>query len=111
MHWDFTVATINLGAFRNAFGVTLLISASSIAFGTLLGTFLGLSSVAPLAFLRAFARVVVELFLALPVLVVLVWIYFSVPLFVRGLVLSGFSAAVVGLSLSLSAFVAEIIRA
>jgi polar amino acid transport system permease protein len=51
----------------------------------------------------------VELFLALPVLVLLIWIYFCGPLLL-GISLSGFWTAVVALSLSLSAFAAEIVR-
>jgi polar amino acid transport system permease protein len=51
----------------------------------------------------------VETFLALPVLVLLIWIYYCGPLLLN-IRLSSFWTAVVALTLSLGAFVAEIVR-
>jgi polar amino acid transport system permease protein len=52
----------------------------------------------------------VEVFRGLPALVVLVWVYFALPI-ITGVTLSGFHAAVLGLTLSQAAFSAEIFRA
>ena len=54
--------------------------------------------------------VFIELFRALPILVVLIWIYYVVPT-LFGWKFSPFTAAVLALSLNLAAFAAETVRA
>ncbi|HEX3556378.1 MAG TPA: amino acid ABC transporter permease [Thermoanaerobaculia bacterium] len=110
MHWNFTVVWAAGPALASAFLVTVFISMASILIGTAFGSALALFSLSQSAPLRVAGRAIIELFLSLPALVVLVWIYFSVPLAFPAVTLSGFTASILGLSLSLSAFVAEIIR-
>ncbi|MGD0253374.1 MAG: ABC transporter permease subunit [Verrucomicrobiota bacterium] len=68
---------------------------------------LGRAAKSPLV--RIPVSIYVETFLALPVLVLLIWIYYCGPLLLN-IRLSSFWTAVVALTLSLGAFVAEIVR-
>lgn len=111
MAWDFSVVWSNLGLFLRAWAVTVELSALSIALGTGLGVLLGVGSLSHSRWANIPARIVMEAFLALPPLVIIIWLYFCLPLLPQRLVLSGFMASVFGLGLSLSAFVAQIVRA
>lgn len=108
--WDFGLIWRNREVFIQGGWITVQITALSIVFGTAGGSFLGLGRASKSPWVRLPVSAFVELFLALPVLVLLVWVYYCAPLFL-GINLSGFWTAVLVLSLSLSAFVAEIVRA
>ncbi|WP_026735223.1 amino acid ABC transporter permease [Fischerella sp. PCC 9605] len=110
MDWNFSVVWNNLLQLYFAFITTVWISIGSITLGTTLGVLLGVLSVISLSLISWLARLFIELFLAVPALVLLVWLYYSLPLIVSGLVIDGQNCAILGLGLSLSAFVAEIIR-
>ena len=111
MDWDFSVVWNHIGLFVRALGVTVQISALSIVLGSVLGLLLGIGSLVRSRFVSILSRVVIELFLALPALVIIIWLYYCLPLLAPRLLLSGFGASVVGLGLSLCAFVAQIVRA
>ncbi|MFN3294009.1 MAG: amino acid ABC transporter permease [Gemmobacter sp.] len=90
-------------------GNTLMLGAVAILCGTALG--IGISLVRlyaprPLALL---AVLYTDLMRALPVLVVLILIYYALPF--AGIVLSSFIAAAAALSLVLGAYAAEVVRA
>ncbi|GAA6616557.1 amino acid ABC transporter permease [Scytonema sp. NUACC26] len=110
MDWNLSVFWNNLLPLYLAFLTTAWISVASIALGTVLGVILGVLSIISFNLISWLARLLIELFLAIPTLVLLVWLYYSLPLIIPGLVIEGQSCAILGLSLSLSAFVAEIIR-
>ena len=61
-------------------------------------------------FLKAFNRTYIEVFRSIPLLVLLLWVYYGLPI-VAGISLSSFVAGIVSLSLSDSAFEAEVFRA
>jgi polar amino acid transport system permease protein len=111
MVWDFSVVWNNLNLFGRALWVTVELSALSILLGTGLGLILGVASLSRASLVNISARFVVELFLALPALVLIIWLYFCLPLLAPKILLSGFSASTFGLGLSLSGFVAQIARA
>jgi len=111
MTWDFSVVFSHLDAFKSALILTLALTGASIIIGTVLGVFSGVAVLSKKTYIRILARSYIETFLALPVLVIIVWIYYVIPVIFPGLILNGFTSAIVGLSLSLSAFVAEIVRA
>lgn len=111
MEWDFTVVFLNAEALASALGVTLLLTVTSIFLGTLIGAIFGILVLSKNTFIHLIARWYVEVLLALPVLVIIIWIYYVVPVIMPGFILGGASSAIAGLSLSLSAFVAEIFRA
>lgn len=107
--WDFNIVLQNKWVFVQGAWVTLKITFFTIIFGTIAGWFLGLGRRAKEWWVRGPVSIFVELFLALPILVLLIWIYYCGPILFK-ISLSGFWTAVLALSLTLSAFVAEIVR-
>jgi len=98
-----------LPALLTGLGMTLLITFLSITFGTIGGIFLGVLSFmnSPL---RVLVRIYIEIFLGIPVLVLLIWVYYVLPEISQSLIISSFWTAVLAMSLSASAFIAEIIN-
>jgi len=110
MDFDFSVITDHWRFLVSGIGVTLLLSVVS-----------GLTSIAAgfvVAMLRMYGprwlRPIVVLYIdsmrAIPVLVVLVWTFFALPI-LTGLTMPPFFAALIGLTVHLAAYVAEIVRA
>ena len=85
-------------AIWNAMIVTIQLTIISIIFGTLLGIFVGVISSlkSPIRYL---ARIYIEIFLGLPVLVILVWFYYVLPIFDNRLAFEPFWMAVLAFSL------------
>ncbi|GGE17362.1 amino acid ABC transporter membrane protein, PAAT family [Gemmobacter megaterium] len=90
-------------------GNTLLLGAVAIVCGTALGIGISLVRLYAPKPLRWLAVIYTDLMRALPVLVVLILIYYALPF--AGIVLSSFVAAAVALSLVLAAYAAEVVRA
>jgi polar amino acid transport system permease protein len=90
-------------------GVTVRLGAVSILAGLAGGLSLSLIRLYAAPALRACARVYIDVFRSLPLLVLLVLVYYALP-FV-GLRLSSFAAAATALSLVSCAYTAEIFRA
>jgi len=107
--WDFSVIYRHKWIFVQGAWITLQITFFAVIFGTIAGFILGIGRSAKIKWLRLPIGWYIELFLALPILVLLIWIYYCGPIFL-GINLSGFWTAVLALSLTLSAFVAEIVR-
>ena len=95
MTWDFGVVLDNADAIAIGLGNTLLVSVLSIILGTVSGVLLGVGSISAHRIVRVGSRAVVEVFLALPVLVILIWLYYCLPLLGAGLVFSGFTSTAV----------------
>jgi polar amino acid transport system permease protein len=77
-------------------GVTIMLGLASIALGTTSGLLLALLRVFGTAPVRAAARIYIDVFRSIPLLVLLVLVYYALP-FV-GVRLSSFAAATVALS-------------
>jgi polar amino acid transport system permease protein len=90
--------------------ITLLLTLFTVVIGTSLGVFLAFVKGSNNLVFSFLAKLYIELFRALPVLVLLIWIYYVVPILTDWR-MSPFTAAVVGLSMNLGAFVAETVRA
>jgi polar amino acid transport system permease protein len=90
-------------------GITVMLGLASIALGTTSGLLLALLRVFGAAPMRAAARIYIDVFRSIPLLVLLVLVYYALP-FV-GVRLSSFAAATVALSAVSCAYVAEIFRA
>src|SRR3989338_2463909 len=107
-HWQV------IGLYKTVFLQGALVTLGLTLFTVVLGTAAG----AALAFLKQSrnlvfsfsAKAYIELFRALPILVVLIWIFYVVPILFDWRI-SAFLAAGIALSLHLSAFVAETVRA
>ena len=89
--------------------VTILISIISIFFSLILGFFFALPGISSNKYLLLLNRIYVEVIRSVPLLVLLLWVYYGLPL-VMGLSLNPFTAGIVSLALSDSAFEAEIFR-
>jgi polar amino acid transport system permease protein len=90
-------------------GVTVLLGVVSIIAGLISGMGLALVRLYATMPLRAMARLYIDVFRSLPLLVLLVLVYYALP-FV-GIRLSSFAAAATALSLVSCAYTAEIFRA
>jgi len=90
-------------------GNTLLLGVTAVVCGTLLGIALCLWRLYGPKVPRMLCVIYIDLFRAIPVLVVIVLIYYALP-FV-GVTLSSFTSASLALILVLSAFTAEVFRA
>lgn len=89
---------------------TLSVSAVSFAISISLGLVIALIGLVPSRVTKAINRFYVEVFRSVPVLVMILWVYYGLPVSL-GIDLSVFAAAVVALALCDAAFEAEIFRA
>ncbi|GAA4849342.1 cystine ABC transporter permease [Paenibacillus vulneris] len=87
--------------------VTFEISILAIIIGTLLGFLLAALRLSNNKLVQLFAIVYIWVFRGVPILMVLVFIYYTPPF---GITLSAFAAGLLGLSLNAAAYKAEIIR-
>ncbi len=88
--------------------VTVQVPALAVAWGTVAAILLGIGSLSPVAPLRWLVRVYVEVVRGVSAIILLVWLYFALPLF--GPELSSLQAGVLALGLNLSAYGAELVR-
>lgn len=88
---------------------TVLLGITAIVFGTGIGILVCLARLYAPKPVRLLAVLYIDLLRAMPVLVVLILIYYALP-FV-GIVFSSFTAAAIALSIVLGAYSAEVVRA
>jgi len=100
----------NIRFLISGLNVTLIISILSISFSLVIGLLISLLGLGKNKFLKAFNRTYIEVFRSIPLLVLLLWVYYGLPIVV-GISLSPFIAGIVSLALSDSAFEAEVFRA
>jgi len=99
----------NIGFLIDGLLTTVSVSLIAIVLAMLLGAALALVAMSRRRALRACYRVYVELVRALPVLVLLLWVYYGLPV-VFGIEFGVFTAGVLTLAISDSAFEAEVFR-
>lgn len=100
----------NLQFMLTGLWLTVVLSVCAILVAVVLGLLVALAALSSSRTLRIFNRVYVECFRAIPLLVLLLWIYYGLPV-VTGLQFGTFVAGLITLALSDSAFEAEIFRA
>ena len=100
----------NIRFLISGLNVTLIISVLSIFFSLVIGLLISLLGLGTNKFLQVFNRTYIEVFRSIPLLVLLLWVYYGLPIVV-GISLSPFIAGIVSLALSDSAFEAEVFRA
>ncbi len=100
----------NLAFLLSGLYITLTISILSIIFSLIIGFFISLLSLTQNRILNIFNRIYIEIFRSIPLLVLLLWVYYGLPV-IFGISFGPFVAGVISLSLSDSAFEAEIFRA
>ena len=89
---------------------TVLVSLSAIVVSVVLGLLVAMAGLSGRRWLKRLSRVYVEVFRAIPLLVLLLWVFYGLPVII-GLQLSVFATGVLAMALSDSAFEAEIFRA
>ncbi|MFN3001898.1 amino acid ABC transporter permease [Mycolicibacterium wolinskyi] len=90
--------------------VTLQICTLSVLFGGVLGIVIGLMSTGPIRTLRWVAAIYVAVIRGIPVLLIIFFVYFGIPLLAPGSSLSEYWAAVIALSVFASAYIGELVR-
>lgn len=90
--------------------LTLYLVAMSGLFGSVIGLAFGLARVAPFAPIRWLAALYVNLVRGQPVLILLLFLYFAMPLMVPSATFDRGPTAIVGLSVYAGAYIAEIVR-
>jgi len=110
MEFDFAVIADHARFLAYGVGVTLLLSALSGLTSLAAGFALALLRLYGPRWLRLAVILYIDSMRAIPVLVVLVWTFFALPI-VTGLTMPPFIAALIGLTVHLAAYAAEIIRA
>ncbi len=110
MDFDFSVVTDHWRFLASGVGTTLLLSVVSGLTSLVAGLFVALLRLYGPRVLRAAVVLYIDSMRAIPVLVVLVWTFFALPI-LTGLTMPPFVAALVGLTVHLSAYAAEIVRA
>jgi His/Glu/Gln/Arg/opine family amino acid ABC transporter permease subunit len=106
--WD--VALENLPFLLQGLKYTVLISVLSMAAGLVIGLFVAVGRLSRYRVVRYPAYVYTEVFRTLPLLVLLVWMHWTVPI-LTGVTVPAVTTAVVAFSLNLGAFAAENYRA
>ena len=108
--WDWSIISTYKYIFLEGALVTLWLTLLVAVIGTIIGIGLAFMKRSEDFILSSFAKIYIELFRSFPVLVLLIWIFYVLPLFLP-IRLSPFIAALIALSINLSAFVAETVRA
>jgi len=110
MDFDFSPLIDSWRFLASGLGMTLLLSVTAVLCSFALGLAVGLGRLYGPVWLRVPLVFYIDSMRAIPVFVVLVWIYFSVPI-LTGRSFAPFWAALAGITLHVAAYVAEVIRA
>jgi len=102
--------TTNLQFLLQGAGFTVAVALSAITISVLAGLLVALPALSANRFLRGANRLYVELFRSVPMLVMVLWVYYGMPVLLDVRV-GVFAAGVIALALCDSAFEAEIFRA
>lgn len=108
--WDFSVILDYKEAILKGTLITLELTFFSLVVGTILGLLISLGKLSKNHLLKYPAIVFIEIFTGLPLLVLLIWLYYALPI-LTGIRISALTTAIIGLSLNLAGFSAEIFRA
>lgn len=100
----------NLQFLLGGVGWTIVLSVVAMVISIAIGLLVALPGLSDRKGPRAFNRIYVEIFRSIPMLVMVLWVYYGLPV-VLGIKLGVFAAGVVALALCDSAFEAEIFRA
>ena len=100
----------NLEFLISGLGLTISISLISIIISIFIGFFIALPGLSNNKLLILVNRSYIEFFRAVPLLVLLLWVYYGLPV-IFGISIGAFMAGIISLSLSDAAFEAEIFRA
>ena len=91
-------------------GVTIKITALSVALGVVIGLFVGIARISRIKILRVLAAIYVDFFRGTPLLVQIFLVYFALPV-ITGQRVDPFVAAIGSCGINSGAYVAELFRA
>lgn len=107
--WDFYTVLQSWDLFVWGLWLTFLYSVGSIVLGVIFGLIVCFARLSRFRLFSAAARVYLELFRCMPLLVLVLWFYYALPM-LTGISIDNNTAALLSLSLYVSAFYAEIFR-
>ncbi|MBU9789653.1 amino acid ABC transporter permease [Lentilactobacillus sp. G22-6] len=96
------------GALLYGLGQTLLCSIIALVFALIIGSGFAILEVVPNKFFRVIAKIYIEVFRNIPLLVITMFFYVVIPMYI--VEISGFVSGTIGLILYSSAFIAETVR-
>jgi polar amino acid transport system permease protein len=102
--------SINLQFMLSGLYYTILLSLTAILISVVSGLLIALPGLSKNVYFRSFNRIYVEIVRSVPILVLILWVYYGMPQ-IAGINIGVFWAGVIALALSDSAFEAEIFRA
>lgn len=106
--WNFSIIWPHLPYLATGIFLTLALTFCAIFLGTFLGVIFGVMRTSSNPFLNWPAKIFIDCFMSVPMLVLLVWLYYCLPLLINFRI-GNFNTAILALSLSLAAFVGEIV--
>ena len=107
--WSFGFLQRYVPLFVSGVEVTLAYTVGTIALGAVLGLAMGIARLSPSRWVNAPLVALIEFFRCTPLLVLIVWFYYALPVLL-GVQIPATAAAVLVLSLYTGAFYAEIFR-
>ncbi len=108
-HFDWSVIPASAPLLFAALGMTFEVSIASELLGLAIGLTVALMRMSPARPVQWFAIGFIELFRSVPLLVLLIWIFYGMPI-VLGIDVGPFTAGVLGLGLLYGANLAEVFR-
>ncbi|ARF14783.1 MULTISPECIES: amino acid ABC transporter permease [Sporosarcina] len=105
--YDFSVISQNMDIFIEGALKTLEISAIALLLAIPLGIIIGMGRISRNRFIRILSSAYVEVMRGVPLLVLLIWIFFVLGQFLK---LGSYWASIIGLAVFTAAFIAEIVR-
>lgn len=110
MHFNFDLVVNSFPLLLVGAGVTIKITALSVALGVVIGLFVGIARISRIKLLRVLAAIYVDFFRGTPLLVQIFLAYFALPV-ITGQRVDPFVAAIGSCGINSGAYVAEIFRA
>lgn len=110
MHFNFDLVVNSFPLLLVGAGVTIKITALSVALGVVIGLFVGIARISRIKILRVLAAIYVDFFRGTPLLVQIFLVYFALPV-ITGQRVDPFVAAIGSCGINSGAYVAEIFRA
>jgi polar amino acid transport system permease protein len=110
MDLDFSPLIDSWRFLASGLGLTILLSVAAVVCSFVLGLAVALGRMYGPSWLRVPLVFYIDSMRAIPVFVVLVWIYFAVPI-ISGYSFDPFWAALTGITIHVAAYVAEVVRA
>jgi polar amino acid transport system permease protein len=108
--WHFDVIAERFDFLLGGLGLTVGLSLLAMVASLIFGLLVALARLSPWSPLQAAASVYSDFLRGTPLLVQLLWVYYSIPI-LTGVAFSPFVSAAIALTLNLSAFVSEVYRA